>query len=49
MVRYAHSWWNECKEREEHEEQLKQAAAAAKEEEKRLLVERDLEIKKHQD
>lgn len=37
------------KEREEHEEQLKQAAAAAKEEEKRLLVERDLEIKKHQD
>lgn len=37
------------KERDEHEEQLRQAAAAAKEEEKRLLVERDLEIKKHQD
>ena len=28
---------------------MRQAAAAAKEEEKRLLVERDLEIKKHQD
>lgn len=36
-------------EKEECEEQLKQSAIAAKEEEKRLLVERDLEIKKHQD
>lgn len=37
------------KEKEQCEEQLKQSAIAAKEEEKRLLVERDLEIKKHQD
>eukprot|EP00913_Durusdinium_trenchii_P028139 g26383.t1 len=39
----------QCMEKEECEEQLKQSAIAAKEEEKRLLVERDLEIKKHQD
>ncbi|CAJ1429043.1 unnamed protein product [Effrenium voratum] len=37
------------KEEEEHQERLKQSAAVAKEEMQRLLQERDLEIKKHQD